>query len=377
MQSIDPDGRPRTSPVYFSHDGYRDLYWVSAPDAQHSRNIVRDPRVAGVIFDSSVPPGSGASAAYVTGMARQVPDFELEKRCAVAFHRLVGTARAFKPEELRGEAPLRLYVMDVELWEAHLPGVDPDDEAADIDKNGRISIWEAFAAAAAGVRAKDVRRQWFVGGSLAYHTTQDAVANNASREGDPRPDDYAGRELALDDTIQFGLHGGYGFTPSFSLQLDAGWFQGDAGSVDVWLSKRYPASRDPLNPYNLNITVTSETSHPLTAGTLTQRVRTYCNMSWVMGQAMIDDWVCTTTPLGNALISRRYCSSLSRNAFSASFCSVISFQMVTTRQTSPVPRKTGNMVASRMMSSVRSTPNSGLVFDKGIASSERKTGSPA
>jgi hypothetical protein len=62
-------------------------------------------------------------------MARQVPDFELEKRCEVAFHRLVGTARAFKPEQLRGDASLRLYVMDVELWEAHLPGVDPDDES--------------------------------------------------------------------------------------------------------------------------------------------------------------------------------------------------------------------------------------------------------
>ncbi|GGU10692.1 pyridoxamine 5'-phosphate oxidase family protein [Nocardioides albus] len=130
LATSDPDGRPRTSPVYFSHDGYRDLYWVSAADSQHSRNIVRDPRVAGVVFDSSVPPGSGASAAYVTGMARQVPDFELEKRCAVAFRRLVGTARAFTPDQLCGEASLRLYVMEVELWEAHLPGVDPDDEQA-------------------------------------------------------------------------------------------------------------------------------------------------------------------------------------------------------------------------------------------------------
>ncbi|TQL70486.1 pyridoxamine 5'-phosphate oxidase [Nocardioides albertanoniae] len=130
LATSDPDGRARTSPVYFSHDGYRDLYWVSASDSQHSRNIVRDSRVAGVIFDSSVPPGSGASAAYVTGMARQVPDFELEKRCQVAFRRLVGTARAFEPQELRGDASLRLYVMDVEVWEAHLPGVDPEDEAA-------------------------------------------------------------------------------------------------------------------------------------------------------------------------------------------------------------------------------------------------------
>lgn len=135
LATIDPDGRPRTSPVYFSHDGYDDLYWVSAPDSQHSRNLLRDPRAAGVIFDSSVPPGAGASAAYVTGTAREIPEFELERRCERAFHRLVGTARPMKPAELSGEAPLRLYLMEVEVWEAHLPG----GEAAAVDAEARVT----------------------------------------------------------------------------------------------------------------------------------------------------------------------------------------------------------------------------------------------
>jgi outer membrane protein W len=125
-------------------------------------------------------------------------------------------------------------------------------------------------AAVSGSLAKDVRRQWFFGGSLAYHTTTDAVANNASMEGDPRPDDFAGRELALDDTIQFSLLAGYGFTSSFSVQLDTGWFEGDAGSIDTYLTKRYPANTDVLNPFNLNATVTTTTSHPFTAGRLKQ-----------------------------------------------------------------------------------------------------------
>lgn len=136
LATTDPDGRPRTSPVYFSHDGYHDLYWVSAPDSQHSRNLLRDPRAAGVIFDSTVPPGAGASAAYVTGTAREVPEFDLERRCEVAFHRLVGTARAMKPAELSGEAPLRLYLMEVEVWEAHLPGVDAAEDAAEVRVEG-------------------------------------------------------------------------------------------------------------------------------------------------------------------------------------------------------------------------------------------------
>jgi outer membrane protein W len=120
------------------------------------------------------------------------------------------------------------------------------------------------------VQAKDVKNRWFVGGTLAYHTTEDAVSNNASMVGDPRPDDYVSRELTVDDTIQFDLLAGFGFTDRFSLQIEAGYFKGDVGSIDVYESKRYPANNDPLNPYNLNMTVTSDSSHPFTAGSLKQ-----------------------------------------------------------------------------------------------------------
>ena len=59
-----------------------------------------------------------------------------------------------------------------------------------------ILAWMAVCAALLSpVHAKDVKHRWFVGGTLAYHTTEDAVANNASLEGDPRPDDYVSREL--------------------------------------------------------------------------------------------------------------------------------------------------------------------------------------
>ena len=126
------------------------------------------------------------------------------------------------------------------------------------------------AALLSPVHAKDVKHRWFVGGTLAYHTTEDAVSNNASLEGDPRPDDYVSRELTVEDTIQFDLIGGFGFTDRFTLQIDAGYFKGDVGSIDVFETKRFPASNDPLNPYNLNMTVTSESSHPFVAGTLTQ-----------------------------------------------------------------------------------------------------------
>ena len=39
LGTSEDDGRPRVSPVYYSHVGHREFYWVSSPDARHSRNV--------------------------------------------------------------------------------------------------------------------------------------------------------------------------------------------------------------------------------------------------------------------------------------------------------------------------------------------------
>jgi Pyridoxamine 5'-phosphate oxidase len=56
LGTADESGRPWVSPVYFaSCDHYRDFYWVSSPDATHSRNLAQRPALSIVIFDSRVP----------------------------------------------------------------------------------------------------------------------------------------------------------------------------------------------------------------------------------------------------------------------------------------------------------------------------------
>ena len=66
--TVDPDGVPRVSPVFFTHDRYRDLYWVSRPDTHHSTNLATWPWVSAVVYDSGSPVGEGR-AVYVTGRA--------------------------------------------------------------------------------------------------------------------------------------------------------------------------------------------------------------------------------------------------------------------------------------------------------------------
>ena len=124
LGTVDEDGRPRTSPVYFVPHGYQDLYWVSDPASHHSHNLGRDGRLSGVVFDSTVPPGPDGRAVYVTGTAREVRPDELAEHLLHAFDPGRG-ARAFTAEELTGDTDLRLWVMHVDNWEVHLPAGHP------------------------------------------------------------------------------------------------------------------------------------------------------------------------------------------------------------------------------------------------------------
>jgi hypothetical protein len=124
LGTIDEDGRTRTSPVYFTPHDYADLYWVSHHDTHHSDNLHRDPRVSGVVFDSSRPPGQ-TSAVYVTGAAREIAGDDLQQHLPVAFDPDGRGGRRFEAEELAGAADLRLWVLQVEGWEVHISAGHP------------------------------------------------------------------------------------------------------------------------------------------------------------------------------------------------------------------------------------------------------------
>ncbi|MEU9844396.1 pyridoxamine 5'-phosphate oxidase family protein [Actinomadura sp. NPDC048032] len=136
LGTSEADHRPRLSPVYFTHAGYRTFYWVSSPDARHSGNIAARPEVALVVYDSNVEIGQGR-AVYVDAVASVVPDDDLPRRCAEAFPDAGPGAVAFQPDELSGDAPLRLYHADATGYEVHLPGRDPRN-AAGIDTRRRV-----------------------------------------------------------------------------------------------------------------------------------------------------------------------------------------------------------------------------------------------
>ena len=105
LATVDADGRPWASPVWFAAPAPTELLWVSDPNARHSRNIAVRPEIAIVIFDSSVTPGD-ASAVYMEARAEQcgTEGFDVFARESEAQGLWIT-----KPEEVQAPAKHRLY----------------------------------------------------------------------------------------------------------------------------------------------------------------------------------------------------------------------------------------------------------------------------
>ena len=103
------DGEPWVSPVYFAPEDYRLFYWVSAPEATHSRNLVARPQVSIVVFNSQVPIGTGQGV-YMSAAAEELTGSDLDRAIDVYSRRAMEHGgRAFTISDLQPPAPYRMY----------------------------------------------------------------------------------------------------------------------------------------------------------------------------------------------------------------------------------------------------------------------------
>jgi uncharacterized protein YhbP (UPF0306 family) len=116
LGTVDADGHPWTTPVYFAPAGDREFYWLSATDARHSRHVAVHPRVSLVVFDSTVAPYHGR-AVYAVGEAREVTGGDLDVALGAYPRRDGGGATAVTRKDVTAPAPYRLYRVTVsDMW---------------------------------------------------------------------------------------------------------------------------------------------------------------------------------------------------------------------------------------------------------------------
>ena len=109
LATADATGRPWSSPVYFAHIDFTEFFWLSSPDATHSRNIAVRPEVGIVVFDSQAEIGTGQGV-YMSAVARLLGDGETDTGIEAFCRRSVAHGgEEWTSEDVRAGAGLRLY----------------------------------------------------------------------------------------------------------------------------------------------------------------------------------------------------------------------------------------------------------------------------
>jgi hypothetical protein len=109
LGTADETGRPWASPVYYASAGYTEFFWVSSPEATHSRNIAARPQIGIVVFDSRAPVGTGQGV-YMSAVAEELTGADLERGIDVFSRRSVAHgAPEWRLEDVLAPAPYRLY----------------------------------------------------------------------------------------------------------------------------------------------------------------------------------------------------------------------------------------------------------------------------
>lgn len=88
LGTINADGSPWTTPLYFAYDDELCLYWVSPKNAQHSENIRKNPLASLVVFDSHAPKWTGVGLYMTASVNELVDEAEALKGLSLEFARL-------------------------------------------------------------------------------------------------------------------------------------------------------------------------------------------------------------------------------------------------------------------------------------------------
>lgn len=111
LGTADAEGRPWVTPVFYAARDDHCIFWVSAPDSRHSRNIAHRSTIAITIFDSHAPIGA-AEALYLEASATPVHDHDRHTAVDILNSRLP-VGRQLATCDLVPPGPLRVYRADV------------------------------------------------------------------------------------------------------------------------------------------------------------------------------------------------------------------------------------------------------------------------
>lgn len=136
LGTVDADGNPWVSPLFFAASDETLLYWVSSPASRHSRNIELQPTVAITVFDSRAAIGAG-EAIYMTGTASAL-DATAGAAGLDTLNTRLPAGRQLSSDDLGPRGPLAVYEAAVDDHYVLVRGGDPRFDN-DVDTSYRVT----------------------------------------------------------------------------------------------------------------------------------------------------------------------------------------------------------------------------------------------
>jgi nitroimidazol reductase NimA-like FMN-containing flavoprotein (pyridoxamine 5'-phosphate oxidase superfamily) len=108
IASVADDGMPHNTPVFSAYDEDYNFYWGTYKDSQKAKNIRANNNVFLVIYDSTVPSGTGEGV-YVKATAYEVTEPDEIKRVYDLLKTRHAPAHFWEWGAIQADGPIRLY----------------------------------------------------------------------------------------------------------------------------------------------------------------------------------------------------------------------------------------------------------------------------
>jgi uncharacterized protein YhbP (UPF0306 family) len=135
IASVCDDGRPHINTAYFAWNKQMDIFWMSEPEAQHSRNVRRSGAIAIAVYDSGQVWGSPDRGIQLFGDADEL-EREAEGEARAVYKRRFS---AFSDADYGVYRFYRCRPRQVKLFDEHALG-DATFVIARVDRGG--FVWE-------------------------------------------------------------------------------------------------------------------------------------------------------------------------------------------------------------------------------------------
>lgn len=136
IASVSADGQPWNTPVYSAFDKDLNFYWFSDKNSQHSQNVRGNNKVLLVIYDSTVPEGTGEGV-YIKATVNELNEPDEILAAKAVLDERVGKEKERNADNYTGNAVLRGYkATAVQIW----MNDDDKDEGGKYIRDIRVEV---------------------------------------------------------------------------------------------------------------------------------------------------------------------------------------------------------------------------------------------